>query len=121
MRTRIERHAWQIVEHEHEAATPAGVLAGELFVVLTHLDRTRRLFAQLERELNESVGRVGSEVVQVERLLSRTSPVRSDLLGKLLALQAEQRRLAIQKEQLIRPLIDHVAGLLAKYAFVVDE
>lgn len=117
----LEQFAWHLVEHTDETGSVQGVMARELVLLLHQLERTRRLFARLEAELADTATQLGSEVLQLERLYTRMAPQRLPLLAKVLTVQTEQRRLAVQREQELHTLRAQLVAVLNKYAFAVPH
>ena len=117
----LEQFAWQLVEHADTTGTVQGVMARELLLLLHQLERTRRLFGRLEEQLDETARQIASEMLHIEMLYTRMSPQRAERHAKLLTVQAELRRLSIQREQHLHALREQLVAVLNKYAFVVPR
>ena len=93
----------------------------EVALTLHQIEECRRVYDALKEDLDYITDKIGSEVLQVEIVLGRASPLRAQLQGKHLTLQAERRQIAVQREREVRELTSKLLELLNKYSYLVDE
>ena len=103
-----------------DQASPEGALAREIALATQQLEGCHNTFERVLRDLATETEKIGSEVLQTERVFGRASDIRNQLQGRLLTLKAEKRQIELQRQRELRELSARLLELLNKYAYLAD-
>ncbi len=118
---RLEQQARTMIKRPDRNGQPSSTIRSleqELALTLDHLDKTRELHESLRRNLVRIECYVDNELIDMERRTPKYSPYRfperEKLQRRLIRIEEERRRLALQEHEQVRELRAQLLSLLGK-------
>jgi len=85
------------------ATTITKIIESDIFLTLNQLDQVQEMHNELGRSLDTTESYLNTEIMQLEDRMPRYSPYKypekEKLQGKLLGLETERRRLAVEQQR----------------------
>ena len=115
---RVERKARRIAAESQTQPTDDDLemgLAQEIALAVELVDQTRRLYAVLRESLFDDELRIETDLAIVKNEYPVYSADEATLRARLLSLEKERRRLALQETDSLRQLYSELLSLLQRY------